>query len=59
MKRGPHEASVPHGHTNALECILDGALAFELWLHHVILRCSGFLPNGAFGGTACCLVSIP
>ena len=32
-------------HTNALECILDGALAFELWLYHAMLQCSGFLPT--------------
>ena len=37
--------------TNAFECILDGALVFELWLYHAMLRCSGFLPTfSAFGG---------
>ena len=35
----------PMDHTNALECTLDGAPAFELWLYHAMLQSSAFLPT--------------
>ena len=34
------ESHGPMDHTNALECTLEGALAFDLWLCLAMLQCS-------------------
>ena len=48
----------PKDHTNALECTLEGALAFDLWLYHAVLQCLAFLTSYKVPTAAlCCLLT--